>query len=292
MSTIAGLESPYIIEGTRDNFDTLVLENSRRGPVLVNYWSPGAGPCLRLYPVLDKLIHDYGGKILLVNLDTDQHRGPARDFGVTSVPTLKLFRHRKPVETLHGYHSESALRQILERHVARASDAMLAQALEVYQAGDAQRAFTMLADAALEDPQNLRIPLALAKLLMREHRLEDAYRLLEALPGPHQDEPPVRELQAHLGFLLAAREAPDQASLEAAIAADAHDLEARYRLCARRLMEDDFEGAMAQLLEILRADPDFRQGAARKGLLALFKLLGDDDERVLRYRREMNRFRH
>jgi putative thioredoxin len=292
MSTIAGLDSPYIVEGTRANFDTLALENSQHGPVLVNFWSPRAGPCLRLYPVLDKLIHEYGGKILLVNLNTDEHRAPASAYGVTSVPTLKLFRHREPVETLHGYQNESQLRQALDRHVARASDQTLAQALEVYQGGDAGRAFTMLADAALEDPQNLRIPLTLAKLLLREQRHEDAHRLLEALPGPHQDEPPVRDLQAHLGFLLAAREAPDEATLEAAIDTDAHDLEARYRLCARRLVDDDFEGAMAQLLEILRRDPGFRHGAARKGLLALFDLLGDQDERVVRYRREMNRFMH
>ncbi len=74
MPTDSAPDSPLIFDGTEENFEALVLENSILGPVLVNYWSPKAGPCLRLYPVLDKLIHEFGGKFLLVNVNTDKHR--------------------------------------------------------------------------------------------------------------------------------------------------------------------------------------------------------------------------
>ncbi len=73
MSEIESIESPYIFEGTAENFENLVLENSCKGPVLVNFWSPKAGPCLRLYPLLDKFIHESAGKMLLGRVNTNGH---------------------------------------------------------------------------------------------------------------------------------------------------------------------------------------------------------------------------
>ncbi len=88
MTRISSLDSPYIFEGTRDKFDALVLDNSEKGPVLVNFWSPKAGPCLRLYPILDKLVHEFKGKFLLINLNTDEQASVARQYGVNSLPTV------------------------------------------------------------------------------------------------------------------------------------------------------------------------------------------------------------
>ena len=71
---IDSVNSPYIHAATADNFNSLVLENSRKGPVLVNFWSQSAGPCLRQYPLLDKIIHHYDGRVLLINIDTETHK--------------------------------------------------------------------------------------------------------------------------------------------------------------------------------------------------------------------------
>ena len=68
MTKKTGLESPYILAGSSENFAALVLENSTLGPVLVNYWSPKAGPCLRLYPILDNLIHEFAGKMISMRM--------------------------------------------------------------------------------------------------------------------------------------------------------------------------------------------------------------------------------
>ena len=146
MTSISTLESPYVIEGTTENFLTLVLENSERGPVLVNYWSPLAGPGLRLYPLLDKLIHDLGGKLLLVNLNTDEHARLALEYGVTSLPTLKLFRRREVVETRHGYQTEAELRGILNRYVTQKSDRVINEALMLYRQGKIESALTRRAN--------------------------------------------------------------------------------------------------------------------------------------------------
>ena len=104
---IESIDSPYIHAANSDNFKSMVLDNSRKGPVLVNFWSRKAGPCLRLYPVLDKLVHQLKGRFLLVNIDVDNEFVVTREYGIKSVPTLKLFRNGVVVESKHGYQSES-----------------------------------------------------------------------------------------------------------------------------------------------------------------------------------------
>lgn len=84
--------SPYVFDATAENFQTLVLENSDKGPVLVNYWSPHAGPCLMLMPRLVRLAGEFSGRFLLVMLNIDFLGRLARDHGVTSIPTVKVFR--------------------------------------------------------------------------------------------------------------------------------------------------------------------------------------------------------
>jgi putative thioredoxin len=279
--------APYVFHATAENFTRLVLENSQKGPVLVSYWSPHAGPCLMLKPRLERLAEEFGGRFLLVMLDTDEYGALARTHGGTSIPTVKVFRHGSIVDTLHGAESETQLRRFLHKHVPPAAAMPHAAALARFQAGDLQGAARLAAEAALAHPDNLRVPLDLAKLLILQERYAQAEDLLLALPPEAREQPEVRALTAHAGFLRAAREAPPRPTLEAEIAADPGRLEARYQLAALQVTTDDYAGAMAQLLEIQRRDAGFRQGVARRGLLALFALLGDGDERVRHARTQL-----
>jgi len=140
-------ESAFIFEATADNFTQLVLDNSAKGPVLVNYWAPWAGPCLKLWPVLEQLARHYAGRFLLVNVNTDKHKSLARDYGINSLPTLKMYRHGKVVDEVHGAESEQSLRAFIDKHMARPSDRLLAKALRLYQQGDTTAALTLLAEA-------------------------------------------------------------------------------------------------------------------------------------------------
>jgi putative thioredoxin len=284
MTIASQLDSPYIFEGSRQNFHALVLENSNLGPVLVNYWAAHAAPCLRLYPVLDKLVHDYEGKFLLVNLDVEQHRGLAREYGVSSLPTMKLFRHQAVVETLHGYQPAGDLQTLLNKYVARESDAILPTALTHYAQGQVEQALSILARAALEDPDNLRLAVALAKLLIREHDPEKAQQLLRSLPEAAQSDREVHRLLARLEFLVIARDAPESSPLERAIAQNPNDLAARYSLSAVRFAAGDPGAAMEQLLEIMGRDRSFHDDAGRRGLLAIFEALNNEGDLVSRYR--------
>ncbi len=269
--------SRYVFDVTADNFRTLVLENSDRGPVLVNYWSPRAGPCFILMPRLVRLCTEYGGRFLLAMLNTDELGPLAREHGVTSLPTVKVFRHGRVIDTLHGAESEPSLRRFIDKHVAPTT------VTQAYGEDDIAQATSLAAQAALAQPNDPRLALNVAKLLIQQGRHAQAFDLLDALPAAAQEDSDVTELLAHLGFIVTAAEAPARAALEQAIADDPDDVMARYALSSLMVTADDYDGAMAQLLEIVRRNRAFRRDAGRKGLMSLFELLGADHPLTVRY---------
>lgn len=284
--------SPYVFDASAENFNRLVLENSHRGPVLVHFWTPKAGPCFILMPRLVKLAGEYGGKFLLVMLNADALPELARRFGVNSVPTVKFFWRGEVAHTIHGADPDSSFREALDRFIA--SDANRAHALGVaaWQAGNIPQARMLLANAAMAEPDNLAIPRDLAKLLWAEGEGEQALKLLDSLPPEARAEPEIARLHAHLNLAETARLAPPLAALDARLALDSNDLEAHYQRAAVLLAADDFAGAMEELLVIARADRSYRHDLGRISLLALFELLGSAHPLTRHYRQALSESLH
>ncbi len=182
----------------------------------------------------------------------------------------------------------ASLRAFIDKHIARPSDRLLAQALGRYQQGDTAAALTLLAEAAQADPDNARLPLTHAKLLLRERRHADVQALIDALPKSLQDQAEFTNLYAHAGFLAAAEGAPAAEQLQARIAEDRGDLQARYQLSALALVNDAYEPALEQLLEIVRRDRGFMNDIGRRGMTSIFALLGREHTLSQRYRVLLN----
>ncbi len=284
--------SPYVFDASAENFNRLVLENSHKGPVLVHFWTPKAGPCFILMPRLVKLAAEYGGKFLLVMLNTDELPELARRFGVNSVPTVKFFWRGEVAHTIHGADPDSSFREVLDRFIA--GDANRAHALGVaaWQSGNVAQARMLLANAAMAEPDNLAIPRDLAKLLWAEGEGEQALKLLDSLPPDARAEPEIARLHAHLSLAETARRAPPLAELDARLAHDPNDLDARYQRAAVLLAADEFAGALEELLFIARTDRGFRHDIGRTSLLALFDLLGSAHPLTRQYRQALSEALH
>ena len=284
--------SPYVFDASAENFNRLVLENSHKGPVLVHFWTPKAGPCFILMPRLVKLAAEYGGKFLLVMLNTDELPELARRFGVTSVPTVKFFWRGEVAHTIHGADPDSSFREVLDRFIA--GDANRAHALGVaaWQSGNVAQARMLLANAAMAEPDNLAIPRDLAKLLWAEGEGAQALKLLVSLPPDARAEPEIARLHAHLSLAESARLAPPLVELDARLALDSNDLNARYQRAAVLLAADEFAGALEELLFIARTDRGFRHDIGRISLLALFDLLGSAHPLTRQYRQALSEALH
>ncbi|MBC2731630.1 tetratricopeptide repeat protein [Thiobacillus sp.] len=284
--------SPYVFDASAENFNRLVLENSHKGPVLVHFWTPKAGPCFILMPRLVKLAAEYGGKFLLVMLNADELPELARRFSVNSVPTVKFFWRGEVAHTIHGADPDSSFREVLDRFIA--GDAHRAHALGVaaWQAGNVQQARMLLANAAMAEPDNLAIPRDLAKLLWAEGEGEQALKLLDSLPPEARTAPEIARLHAHLNLAEAARQAPPLSELDARLAQQPDDLDAHFQRAARLLAADQFATAMDELLWIARTDRGYRDDIGRSSLLALFDLLGSAHPLTRQYRQALSESLH
>ena len=282
----------YILEGTELNFDRLVLENSRRGLVLVDFWAPWAGPSLRQQKVLKRLAEEYQGRFLLVTVNTDEQKGIAGRFGVKSLPSFKLFRNGKVVDEFHGMQPEADYRAIVDRYLLPLGDKARLAAAKAWNDGDPDLAIRVLAEGAMAEPDNLEIPAMLAKLLMRLQRFEEAREVLASLPPGARDTTELATLRAHLDFITTAQAIEDEQAVFDRLGQTPPDLAAHFQAGALYLLKDDYEAALKALIVILRSDRNYDQGAARRGLLAIFDTLGGDHALVKRYRGELARLIH
>jgi len=278
--------STYILDVAGKEFNEVVLSNSHKGPVMVNYWAENAGPCLRLWPVLEKLANDYNGQFLLVNIDTNKEKQLAHDCGVNSVPTVKLFINGEVVDQIHGYDSPDSFKKMLDKYLARESDKELAAAIADYQSGNKEKAFEQLNKLVFIDPENARIQLAFAKLLMKEEAYEQAYALLEKTPLKSESEEAV-VLMTNALFLSTAHKVSDIDRLEKQLDVNTDDLEMLFELCSHKMMQSKYAEAMDILLRIIKLDYSWRDGIASLCMRGLFIMLGKNNPLVIEYRQKL-----
>jgi putative thioredoxin len=276
--------SPYVFDATAENFQTLVMENSRRGLVLVHFWTPKAGPCMVLMPRLVKLASDYGGRFLLVMLNTDELGSLARLIGVAIVPTVKFFRNGDVVHTIHGAEPDNTFHEALGKFLATDIQRIHDRGLAAWQQGNQEQARQLLAQAALDDPDNPAIPRDLAKLLWSSGEQEQALTLLRALPPSIRSAPEIESLYSHFMLAYTSQMAPDTHELEARTRSEPDNTAALYQLAARYLAEDQLEPALASLHTILTTQPLWQDRQAEKVMRHLLDWLGHDHPLVGKYR--------
>ena len=285
-------DSSYIRAATAADFDRLVLEESHRVPVLVDFWAAWCGPCQSLMPVLQRLAEDYAGAFLLVKVDTEAEQELAARHGIRSLPTLRLYRNGEVVEEVMGAQPEPVLREMLDRHVTREWDRLRAAARASAEAGDTDRALELLAEAAAMAPADAAVAADRARLLAERGEIEEARALLEGLPCDKRESPEVKAVLGSLRLAAEAAVAAPEEELRQRLEADADDSEARYLLGVRLAARGDYEPALEQFLELMRRDRTWGDDAGRKALLTVFEVLGNEGELVARYRKAMFNLLH
>jgi len=236
---------------------------------------------------LKKLVEDYGGKFVLAKVNTDEQRELAKAHGIRSLPTMRVYKHGEMVEEILAAQSESTLRILLDRYIERESDTIRARATAAWQQGKHGEALALLHDAHLAEPDNHQLTLAYAELKMRQGLLEETAELIASLPRDVRDEKEASRLSALLEFAMLTSDAPSMDELERTVEDNPEDLQARHQLAAWYVLNNRMELALEAFMQLLQRDRGFRDDAGRKGLLAVFDLLGDEGELVNRYRRKL-----
>jgi putative thioredoxin len=278
-------ESSYVFEVNQHNFAS-VVEASQQVPVLVDFWADWCEPCKQLTPLLTKLAQEYRGGFILAKVNADAQQALAAHFRVRSLPTVIVIWQGQIVEQLVGLQPESAYRQIIDRFHMSPGDQIREQVDALWQHGRQQEAVQLLREV-LKQEESVELKVMLAEKLLQLDQGEEARQWLQALPAEERERQPASGLLARLQFSDLAQGTPDRAALEKKIQVDPADSAARRQLAARCVLAGDYEAALEQFMEILRRDPKFDDEAGRKGLIAIFEILGNEDPLVTTYRRRM-----
>jgi putative thioredoxin len=280
-------DKPHVFDAVTATFETEVLQKSLQVPVLVDFWATWCGPCKTLTPILEKLAAEYNGAFELAKVDVDQEQQIAAAFQIRSVPTVFLVKDGQLVDGFPGALPEGQLREFLTQHgIVPAAAAAPEAPAEIAPLDPAEQVAQLRAAIAAEpDKEELKLDLALA--LLRTGEADEAGRLLDALPANLATDDRAVRAHARLGFANALKDAPSQAELEQALAADANDLRTRHLLGVRLLLDGADEAALAHFIELLQRDRTYGDGLPKKTLIDAFRVIEDEDL-VGRYRRKMS----
>lgn len=286
-----------MIDTTDATFQRDVIDASHELPVLVDFWAPWCGPCRALGPLLEKLEAAYGGRFRLVKVNSDQQPELAAQFNVRSIPYVVAFVDGQPVNAFVGALPESQLRAFVDALLPNPSEIERRKALDLIAAGQLDAGLLALRAALALNPANDAARWDLADTLLERASasapdlaapmVAEARTTLDAVARGAQGEPRHRALATRLASLTRTAELPQRETLQARIAADPSDLQARLDLANLLIARADYEPALEQLLEIAGRDRGFGDDVGRKTTLAVFELMAEDPARVAAYRRRL-----
>ena len=274
-----------------------VIEASRETPVIVDFWAPWCGPCKDLGPIIEKAVRSAGGAVKLVKINIDENKEIAAQMRVQSIPAVFAFSNGQPVDGFVGAQPESQIKSFIERVVKAAGgdigpspiDQAMEQAAEAEAAGDAQTAGGIYSEVLRHEPDNMQALAGLARSLMAAGEADAARKLLDDVPEDKREDPEIKSVIAALDLAEKAGESVGQiVELEARVAANEADHQARFDLALAYYASNRTEDAMDHLLTIVQKNRVWNDDAARVQLIEIFDALGSADPLVADSRRRLS----
>ncbi len=287
-------KSEHSIDGTDAGFMKDVIEMSKTVPVIVDFWATWCGPCKTLGPAIEAAVGRAKGQVRLVKIDVDKNATYAGQLRVQSIPTVYAFWQGQPVDGFQGALPPSEVEAFVTKiaALAPAADGGLAEALEAAEELLAEGAATDAAEtfAAIlqEEPGNAKAYAGLVRCYIAMGELEQAEAVLNGAPADISNAADIDAVHAQLELAKQAANAGPVGELQARVAANATDHQARFDLATALHAQGDVQGAVDELLDIFRRDRDWNDGAAKTQLFTIFDALTPKDPIALNGRRKLS----
>ena len=280
-------EPSYIFDITTEQFDTYVVQNSHKVPVLVDFWAQWCEPCKQLGPLLEKIVTEYEGSLLLAKIDADAEKALVQAQGIRSLPTVKLIKEGQLVDEFIGIKTEAELREFLDQYIQRETHTRIDEAIEAQQQGDFLQAQSLLQQHIQEHPNDAIAHAHLARVLVQQGQAENAYTLLTQLPEALRNEQEIIALIGQIEFAKSAALFPDSQALQERLEQDANDSEARFYLACNYMAKNQIEQGFDEFLRLLMRDKTYNNNGAQEAMLHGFDMLGNQHPLTQKYRRKM-----
>jgi len=292
MAAPAAAADGLIKDTTTQTFVKDVIEESKRQPVLVDFWAPWCGPCKQLTPILEKVIKAAKGKVKLVKMNIDKDPAVAGQMGIQSIPAVIAFVNGQPADGFLGALPENQVTAFIERvtkeriggeeqDLLKAADAALVE-------GDPAGAAELYAQLLAEDATNVHALAGLVRCYVETGAIEQARQTLEMVPEAKRNEGPVAAARAALEIAEQAQSLSPLADLEQKLAANPLDHQARFDLAVALNANGRRLEAVDELIAIVKRDRKWNDDGARKQLVQFFEAWGPTDEATVTGRRKLS----
>jgi putative thioredoxin len=274
----------WTIDVGENNFKTEVLERSRSVPVVVDFWAPWCGPCRVLGPILERLADERKGEFVLAKVNVDENPELAAAFRVQGIPAVKIFQDGALADEFTGALPEEAVREVIAGIVPSQADRDAVAAARLAADGKREEAKSLYENTLAAEPHHDESLLGLARLIAPDDE-ERALDLLDRVAFTSTARGEADRLATRLKLHSAG--GGNEAELRAAVAAEPENLEKRFALAEALAASENYETALKEFLEVLKRDRGFPDDGARKAMLAIFEVLGNEHPLTEKYRSEL-----
>lgn len=279
-------DSPWIVDVTTEQFETLVIARSMEMPVIVDFWGPSCQPCLQLGPIIEKLVNEAGGAVILAKVNIEQEEQLAGMLGVQSIPLVVAFHEGQVIDQFAGAVPEEQVREFIGRLVPSKADQLIREALELEESDQVTAEAKLRESLELESRDATKI--ILSRVILAQSRDAEAAEIIAELEVRGFLEPDAERIKAELDIRAHAEESGGLVEARATAEANPDDLSAQVGLGDALAVDGNHREACEILLAVVMKDRSGDAGAAAKDqMVKLFEVLGSGNAIVTEFRRKL-----
>ena len=289
-------ENSLIIDVITDNFMTDVIEQSKETPVIVDFWAPWCEPCKQLTPIIERIIKEKNGKVILAKMNIDESPEVAQQLKIQSIPAVMAFNDGQPIDGFIGVQSEKNIIEFVNKISSLKNSSTIEENISAgkkyMNEGDIETATLVFSEILKIEPDNISAKSLLARCLIKNDQLNDAEKIIDSLPVGAESNQDYISVRSELEIFKNAKNNPisdnEEQELRNNIDKQPENYQLRLDLSKILMAKGENEEAINQLLRIIEVNPKWNDGEARKQLIEIFNILGNENILVTEGRKKLS----
>ena len=275
---------------------TDVIEQSKETPVIVDFWAPWCEPCKQLTPIIEKIIKEKNGKVILAKMNIDESPEVAQQLKIQSIPAVMAFNDGQPIDGFIGVQSEKSIIEFVNKISSLKNSSTIDENIlagkKYMDENDIETAALVFSEILKIEPDNISAKSLLARCLIKSDQLDDAEKIIDSLPVDAENNQDYISARSELEIFKNAKNNPisdkEEEELRNNIYKEPENYQLKLDLSKILIAKGENEEAINQLLEIIEVNPKWNDGEARKQLIEIFNILGNENILVTEGRKKLS----